>query len=105
MQETLVRFPGWEDPLEKGGRLSTSVFLGFPCGLGGKESPRNMGDLGSKDPLETEKAAHSSILAWRIPWSRKESDRTEQLSLFTGLLSEDIQKAVRETGVELRRKE
>ena len=33
MQETLVQFLGWEDPLEKG------------------------------------KATHSSILAWRIPWT------------------------------------
>ena len=24
--------------------------------------------LGRKDPLEKEMAAHSSILAWRIPW-------------------------------------
>ena len=34
MQETWVRFLGWEDPLEK------------------------------------EMATHSSILAWRIPWTR-----------------------------------
>ena len=34
MQETLVRFLGWEDPLEKG------------------------------------KATHSSILAWRKPWTK-----------------------------------
>ena len=33
MRETLVRFLGWEDPLEKG------------------------------------KATHSSILAWRVPWT------------------------------------
>ena len=33
MQETLVRFLGWKDPLEKG------------------------------------KATHSSILAWRLPWT------------------------------------
>ena len=33
MQETLVRFLGWKDPLEKG------------------------------------KATHSSIVAWRIPWT------------------------------------
>ena len=26
-------------------------------------------------------ATHFSILAWRIPWGRKESERTEQLSL------------------------
>ena len=35
--------------------------------------------LGWEDPLEKGKATHSSILAWRIPWTRglKESDRTE----------------------------
>ena len=41
--------------------------------------------LGWEDPLEKGKATHSSILAWRIPWTvhwgRKESDTTEQLSL------------------------
>ena len=37
MQETWVRFLGWEDPLEKG-YLPTPVFLGFPCGSAGKES-------------------------------------------------------------------
>ena len=38
--------------------------------------------LGQEDPLEKEMATHSSILAWRIPWtSRKESDTTERLSL------------------------
>ena len=37
------------------------------CGLAGKESACNAGDLGSKDPLEKGKATHSSILAWRIP--------------------------------------
>ena len=30
--------------------------------------------LGWKDPLEKEMAIHSSILAWRIPWT-EESDR------------------------------
>ena len=41
--------------------------------------------LGWDDPLEEEKANHSSILAWKIPWteetrsmgSSKELDRTE----------------------------
>ena len=45
--------------------------------------------LGQKDPLEREMATHSSILAWKIPWteepgrlqSAKESDRTERLTL------------------------
>ena len=46
MQETLVQFLGWEDPLEKG-KLPTPVFLGFPCGSAGKESTCNVEDLGS----------------------------------------------------------
>ena len=47
--------------------------------------------LGQKDPLEKGMAIHSSILAWRIPWTEepgglwlqscKESDMTEQLTL------------------------
>ena len=45
--------------------------------------------LGWEDPLEKEMATHSSILAWKIPWTEKpgrlqsmglqESDTTEQL--------------------------
>ena len=45
--------------------------------------------LGSEDLLEKEMAAHSSILAWKIPWTEKpgglqsmgsqESDMTERL--------------------------
>ena len=27
--------------------------------------------LGDKDPLEEEMATHSSILAWRIPWTEE----------------------------------
>ena len=41
--------------------------------------------LGWEDPLEKGMATHSSILAWRIPWGRKESDMTEQLSLSHGI--------------------
>ena len=46
--------------------------------------------LGQEDPLEKEVATHSSILAWRIPWTEepgglqsrgcKESDTTLQLN-------------------------
>ena len=42
--------------------------------------------LGWEDSLGKGKATHSSILAWRIPWTihtYKESDTTEQLSPFT----------------------
>ena len=42
--------------------------------------------LGREDPLEKEMATHSSILAWRIPWTEEPgglqstgSDTTEQL--------------------------
>ena len=31
----------------------------------------NAGDLGREDPLEKEMATHSSILAWRIPWTEE----------------------------------
>ena len=46
--------------------------------------------LGWEDPLEKEVATHSSIHAWKIPWTKepgglqswgcKESDTTEQLT-------------------------
>ena len=43
------------------------------CGSAGKESACNVGDLGLIPGLgrflEKEKATHSSILAWRIPWT------------------------------------
>ena len=59
--------------------------MGFPCGLAGKEPVCNAGDLGlvpglGRSPGEG-KATHCSILAWRIPWSRKELEMTERLSL------------------------
>ena len=53
-------------------RLPTPVFMGFPCGSAGKESACSAGDLGlilGWDPLEKGKATHSSVLAWRIPWT------------------------------------
>ena len=61
--------------------LKMQVPKGFPCGSAGKESACNAGGLGSipglRTFLEKEKATHSSILAWRILWTRKESDMTE----------------------------
>ena len=46
IQETLVRFLGQEDPLQRD-RLPTPVFLGFPGSSAGKESACNAGDPGS----------------------------------------------------------
>ena len=45
MQETPVRFLGWEDSPEKG-QATQQVFLAFPRDLGGKESTCNAGGLG-----------------------------------------------------------
>ena len=41
----------------------------FPGGSDGKASAYNAGDLGWEDLLEKEMATHSSILAWKIPWT------------------------------------
>ena len=39
-----------------------------------------VGSLGQEDPLEEEMATHSSILAWRIPWT-EEPGRLESIEL------------------------
>ena len=54
------------------GKTIALTIQGLPCGSADKESICSIGDPGSvpgKDPLEKGKAAHSSILAWRIPWT------------------------------------
>ena len=49
--------------------------MDFPGGSDGKESTGTVGDLdfilGWEDPLEEGVATHSSILAWRIPWTEE----------------------------------
>ena len=47
MQETPVQFLDQEDIRWRRDRLPTPVFLGFPCGSAGKESPCNAGNPGS----------------------------------------------------------
>ena len=52
--------------------------------------------MGREDPLEKGRATHSSILAWRIPWTEepgglksmghKESNTTEQLTFSLACL-------------------
>ena len=47
--------------------------LSFPGGSVGKESAMEemqVRSLGQDNPLEYERATHSSILAWKIPWTR-----------------------------------
>ena len=91
--------PGLGRSLEKGSATHSSI-LGFPWCSDGKESTCNAGDLSSipgleRSPGEGNGYTHSSILAWRIPWteepgrlqsmeSHKESDMTKQLSLSKG---------------------
>ena len=47
----------------------------FPCGSDGKEDASNEGDPGSIPGSERSPgegmASHSSILAWRIPWTEE----------------------------------
>ena len=48
---------------------------GFPGGQRLKHLPpmreTRVQSLGREDPLEKEMATHSSILAWRIPWTEE----------------------------------
>ena len=47
---------------------------GFPGDSGGKSScnvETFLQSLGWEDPLEKGMATHSSILAWRIPWTEE----------------------------------
>ena len=53
--------------------------MGFPDGGSGKEpacqcrkcNETRVRSLGQEDPLEKGMATHSSILAWRIPWTEE----------------------------------
>ena len=55
---------------------NTLLLLGFPGDTSGKESScqcsrrkMQIGPLGQEGPLEEEMTPHSSILAWKIPWT------------------------------------
>ena len=92
MQETLVQFLGQEDPLEKGYHSSINTHSSIPGGSDGKESTRNMGDMGSipglgrcpgegkGNPLQyscLENPYGQKSLGGYSSWGRKESDTTE----------------------------
>ena len=84
MQETPGRFLGWAlvGKIHWGrDRLPTPVCLGFPGDSACKESPAMweiwVRFLGWEDPQEKGTATHSSILARRIPWGRRELDMIE----------------------------
>ena len=48
------------------GKLNGSVVKNLPSNAGNRVL-----SLGMEDTLEKEMAAHSSILAWRIPWTKE----------------------------------
>ena len=56
-------------------RAKLKVLRDFLAGSDGKESARNAGDLGlipgSGRSQEKGMITHSSILAWRIPWTKE----------------------------------
>ena len=79
MQETWDRSPGWEDPLEEGvATHSSTLCLENPMDRGAwwaavhgvAKSQTRLSDFTFTfhfHALEKEMAAHSSVLAWRIP--------------------------------------
>ena len=54
---------------------SVSIVLSFPGGSAVKNLPAKqetrVQSLGWEDPLEKGIATHSSVLAWRIPWTEE----------------------------------
>ena len=52
-----------------------NIYLSFHTGSDGKESACDEGELGSvlgqDDPLEKRMATHTSVLAWRVPWTEE----------------------------------
>ena len=93
---SLSHWPTREPPPPPLFLMLASLYQGFSGGSDSKESACNVGDLGllpgwGRSPGEGSAPTHSSILAWRIPWTRsldrlqsmggKELGMTEQLSL------------------------
>ena len=73
MQETLVQLPGWEKAPGKGIGYPLQYSWAFLVAQLVKNQPvvweTRVQSLGCEDSLEKGKATHSSILAWRIPWT------------------------------------
>ena len=73
---SLAEVSVWEDPLEKGigypfpyswASLLVQLVKNLPASVDTQETWAQ--SLGWEDPLEKGIATHSSILAWRIPWT------------------------------------
>ena len=55
--------------------IALTMYLELPCDSDSKEYTCNAGDLvqslDPEDSLEKGMATHSSILAWRVPWTEE----------------------------------
>ena len=62
-------------PQRVGHDWATFTFITFPSGTVEKNPPAKQDmrvqSLSQEDPLEYEMATHSSILAWKIPWTEE----------------------------------
>ena len=72
----MVKEKCWRKGITVSRSLTRSHEEGFPIGSVVKNSPAlqemqetQVWSLGQEDPLEEGMATHSSILAWRIPWT------------------------------------
>ena len=85
MVRSLETFSLTTHPLGKRRRLGIELMVNYD-GSEVKATACNVGDLGSipgqEDPLEKAMATHSSILAWKIPWT-EEPGRLQSMGLQT----------------------
>ena len=58
-----VLISGTQEFLHCSSETITTLLIGY--------TETRIQSLGQEDPLEKEMATHSSILAWRIPWTEK----------------------------------
>jgi len=79
-------------------------YYGLPQWLSCKESTRSAGTAGnsssipgSGDPLEEGMAAHSSVLAWKIPWT-EEPDRLQSIGWQTQTWLKQLSMSMRDYG-------
>ena len=62
----------WTLPAPVGEAMAPSASLGSdPLMMNWATQETPIQFLGQEDPLEKEMATHSSILAWRIPWTEE----------------------------------
>jgi len=59
----------WKERERERNLRETMCLVGLPWWLSGKESACQCRN--PKDPLEKGMATHSSILAWKIPWTEE----------------------------------